>query len=87
MALRLHQDNFQFDQTDDETMHANLCRYDNESVITYERDPIWRNAVLNNVPSLLALHHQLTDFSDQYKVVMLNKNFLSFHVIINLNLI
>jgi hypothetical protein len=81
MALRLHQDHFQFDQTDEQTLHDNLFRYDNESVITYERDPIWRNAVLNNIPSLLALRHQLTEFSDQYKVVMLNKNFLSFRVI------
>ena len=81
MALRLHQDHFQFDQTEDSGLYDNLYRYENESIITYERDPIWRNAVLNNIPSLLALRHQLTEFSDQYKVVMLNKNFLSFRVI------
>ena len=50
-------------------------------MIAYERDKRWRHAVLRSVDSLLALRHQFTEYSDQYKVVMLNKNFLSFRVI------
>lgn len=52
-----------------------------ECVIAYERDKRWRRAVLHSVDSLLALRHQFTEYSDQYKVVMLNKSFLSFRVI------
>ena len=81
MGLRLHQDHFQNDTTDEASLYDNLFKFDKESVITYERDPAWRHAVLNSVQSLLSLRHQFTEYSDQYKVVMLNKNFLSFRVI------
>jgi hypothetical protein len=58
-----------------------LFCFKQECVIAYERDKQWRRAVLRSVDSLLALRHQFTEYSDQYKVVMLNKNFLSFRVI------
>jgi len=81
MGLRLHQDHFQNDSNDETSLYENLTKFDSESVISYERDPIWRYAVLNSVQSLLSLRHQFTEYSDQYKVVMLNKNFLSFRLI------
>ncbi len=81
MGLRLHQDHFQNDVSDEQTLHDNLVKFTRESVISYERDPIWRSAVLNSVQSLLSLRHQFTEYSDQYKVVMLNKSFLSFRLI------
>ncbi len=81
MGLRLHQDHFQNDSNDEASLYENLTKFDSETVITYERDPIWRYSVLNNVQSLLSLRHQFTDYSDQYKVVMLNKNYLSFRLI------
>lgn len=81
MGLRLHQDHFQNDSNDEPNLYENLTKFDRESVLCYERDPIWRKAVLNNVSNLLSLRHQFTEYSDQYKVVMLNKNFLSFRVI------
>ena len=81
MGLRLHQDHFQNDSNDELALYENLSKFNNESVISYERDPIWRHAVLNSVQSLLSLRHQFTEYSDQYKVVMLNKNFLAFRLI------
>jgi len=81
MGLRLHQDHFQNDSNDEVSLYDNLVKFDRESVISYERDPVWRYAVLNSVQSLLSLRHQFTEYSDQYKVVMLNKNYLSFRLI------
>lgn len=81
MALRLHQDHFQVDNQDDSSLFESITRYNQESIITYERDPLWRQGILNNIDSLLALRHQFTEFSDQYKVIMLNKNNLNFRLI------
>ena len=81
MGLRLHQDHFQNDSNDELSLFENLTKFERETVISYERDPIWRYAVLNSVQSLLSLRHQFTEYSDQYKVVMLNKNYLSFRLI------
>jgi len=81
MGLKLHQDHFQNDIGDEQTLHENLVKFTRDSMISYERDPIWRSAVLNSVQSLLSLRHQFTEYSDQYKVVMLNKSFLSFRLI------
>lgn len=81
MGLRLHQDHFQNESNDEASLYENVTRFDRESVLCYERDPLWRRAVLNNVSSLLSLRHQFTEYSDQYKVVMLSKNFLSFRLI------
>ena len=38
-------------------------------VISHEADPAWRNAVLSNVPSLLALRHVLDEGDHEYKVI------------------
>ncbi|RXM93204.1 Pecanex-like protein 3 [Acipenser ruthenus] len=50
-------------------------------LISHEGDPVWRSAILTNTPSLLALRHVMDDGSDEYKIIMLNKRFLSFRVI------
>lgn len=50
-------------------------------LISHEGDPVWRGAILANMPSLLALRHVMDDGSDEYKIIMLNKRFLSFRVI------
>lgn len=50
-------------------------------LISHEGDPVWRSAILANMPSLLALRHIMDDGSDEYKIIMLNKRFLSFRVI------
>jgi hypothetical protein len=81
MSLRLHQDHFQFDQIDETSLFDNLLEYNKNTTITYERDPLWRNAILNNVHSLLTLRYHFNEFSGSYKVIMLNKNVLSFRVI------
>lgn len=83
MALKLHQDHFM--SADEYEEHAALYEairtYEQSMVITHEADPAWRNAVLSSVPSLLALRHVFEDGSDDYKIIMLNKRFLSFRVI------
>ena len=50
-------------------------------LISHEGGPVWRSAILANMPSLLALRHIMDDGSDVYKIIMLNKRFLSFRVI------
>uniref|UniRef100_A0A672QB66 Pecanex-like protein n=1 Tax=Sinocyclocheilus grahami TaxID=75366 RepID=A0A672QB66_SINGR len=54
---------------------------EDKMLISHEGDPVWRSAILANMPSLLALRHVMDDGSDEYKIIMLNKRFLSFRVI------
>jgi hypothetical protein len=83
MAVKLHQDHFMAtDEYDDmEFLYDQIMKYERNIVISHEADPVWRNAVLSNVPSLLALRHVFDEGSDRYKFVMLNKRYLSFRVI------
>uniref|UniRef100_A0A8C8CHH7 Pecanex-like protein n=1 Tax=Oncorhynchus tshawytscha TaxID=74940 RepID=A0A8C8CHH7_ONCTS len=50
-------------------------------VIAHEGDPAWRSAVLSNSPSLLALRHVLDEGTNEYKIIVLNRRYLSFRVI------
>lgn len=50
-------------------------------VIAHEGDPAWRSAVLSNAQSLLALRHVLDEGTNEYKIIMLNRRYLSFRVI------
>lgn len=50
-------------------------------MIAHEGDPAWRSAVLANSPSLLALRHVMDDGTNEYKIIMLNRRYLSFRVI------
>ena len=83
MSLKLHQDQFTtFEEYEsNQLLFDAISFYQKSIVISHEADPVWRNAILSNVPSLLALRHVLDDGTDQYKVVMLNKRFLNFRVI------
>lgn len=83
MSLKLHQDHFMSTEEYDDnlTLFEAIKGYQLNLVISHEADPVWRNAVLSNVPSLLALRHVFDDGTDQYKVIMLNKRYLSFRVI------
>ncbi|XP_057329503.1 pecanex-like protein 1 isoform X1 [Microplitis mediator] len=83
MALKLHQDHFMSpEQYDDPAaLYEAIDNHDRHLVISHEADPLWRNAVLSGAPSLLALRHVVDDGIDEYKVIMLNKRFLSFRVI------
>jgi hypothetical protein len=83
MALKLHQDHFMSTEEydDNPTLFDAISNYQKNLIISHEADPIWRNAVLSNVPSLLALRHVYDDGADQYKIIMLNKRYLSFRVI------
>ncbi|XP_050441269.1 pecanex-like protein 1 isoform X2 [Adelges cooleyi] len=83
MSLKLHQNHFMVpDEYEDPAALYNAISYHQRNlVISHEGDPVWRNAVLSGMPSLLALRHIMDDGSDEYKVIMLNKRFLSFRVI------
>ncbi|RUS71347.1 hypothetical protein EGW08_020890, partial [Elysia chlorotica] len=83
MSLKLHQDHFTApDEYDDkQVLYDAITEHEATMVISHEADPAWRNAVLSNVPSLLALRHVFDDGSDEYKIIMLNKRYLSFRVV------
>ena len=83
MSLKLHQDQFTLldDHVDELTLYEAITDISQTIVISHEADPVWRNAILSNVPSLLALRHVLDEGADQYKVIMLNRRFLNFRII------
>lgn len=83
MSLKLHQDQFTTyeEYESNAALYEAISTYQKTIVISHEADPVWRNAILSNVSSLLALRHVLDDGTDQYKVVMLNKRYLNFRVI------
>lgn len=83
MALKLHQDHFTVsDDLDDARSLFYLIRRHQESLfISHEHDPAWRQAIMANVPSLLALRHMYDDGQDDYKIIMLNKMNLNMRVI------
>ncbi|XP_038076730.1 pecanex-like protein 1 isoform X2 [Patiria miniata] len=83
MSLKLHQDHFTSPEEyeDHQPLYDAITSHEQNLVIAHEGDPQWRNAVLSNTPSLLALRHVLDEGSDDYKIIMLNKKYLSFRVI------
>ncbi|XP_012285092.1 pecanex-like protein 1 isoform X2 [Orussus abietinus] len=83
MALKLHQDHFMSPEQYEKptALYEAINSHDRNLVISHEADPLWRNAVLGGAPSLLALRHVLDEGIDEYKVIMLNKRYLSFRVI------
>lgn len=58
-----------------------ISNHQENLVIAHEGDPAWRSAVLSNAPSLLALRHVLDEGTNEYKIIMLNRRYLSFRVI------
>uniref|UniRef100_A0A8C7S670 Pecanex-like protein n=1 Tax=Oncorhynchus mykiss TaxID=8022 RepID=A0A8C7S670_ONCMY len=83
MSLKLHQDHFTSpdEYEDPVVLYDAITANEENMVISHEGDPVWRGAILANMPSLLALRHVMDDGSDEYKIIMLNKRFLSFRVI------
>uniref|UniRef100_A0A8C5NCQ7 Pecanex-like protein n=1 Tax=Gouania willdenowi TaxID=441366 RepID=A0A8C5NCQ7_GOUWI len=83
MSLKLHQDHFTSPDEYEDLMvlYDAITANEEKMLISHEGDPVWRSAILANMPSLLALRHIMDDGSDEYKIIMLNKRFLSFRVI------
>ncbi|XP_068683309.1 pecanex-like protein 1 isoform X4 [Montipora foliosa] len=83
MSLKLHQDHFTSPEEYDDlpVLFDAITAHEESLVISHEGDPKWRQAVLTNTPSLLALRHVFDDGTDEYKIIMLNKRYLSFRVI------
>lgn len=83
MSLKLHQDHFTSPDEYDEPaiLFEAISSHQQNLVIAHEGDPAWRSAVLSNAPSLLALRHVLDEGTNEYKIIMLNRRYLSFRVI------
>lgn len=83
MALKLHQDHFaQFEEFDEnDGLYTTIGDYQTKMFISHEQDPGWRQAILANTPSLLALRHIYDDGQDDYKIIMLNQMHLNMRVI------
>lgn len=79
MALKLHQDHFaQFEEFDEnDGLYTVIGEYQTKMFISHEQDPGWRQAILANTPSLLALRHIYDDGQDDYKIIMLNQMHLN----------
>ncbi|XP_051677421.1 pecanex-like protein 2 isoform X2 [Oryctolagus cuniculus] len=83
MSLKLHQDQFTCpdEYEDPVVLYEAIQSFQKKVVICHEGDPAWRGAVLSNKEELLTLRHVVDEGSDEYKVIMLHKSFLSFKVI------
>ncbi|KAL3049653.1 hypothetical protein OYC64_008998 [Pagothenia borchgrevinki] len=83
MSLKLHQDHFTSPDEYEEpaVLFEAISSHQQNLVIAHEGDPAWRSAVLSNSPSLLALRHVLDEGTNEYKIIMLNRRYLSFRVI------
>ncbi|XP_058525341.1 pecanex-like protein 2 [Ochotona princeps] len=83
MSLKLHQDQFTCpdEYEDSVVLYEAIQSFEKKVVICHEGDPAWRGAVLSNQEELLTLRHVVDEGSDEYKVIMLHRSFLSFKVI------
>uniref|UniRef100_A0A8C5DUY8 Pecanex-like protein n=1 Tax=Gouania willdenowi TaxID=441366 RepID=A0A8C5DUY8_GOUWI len=83
MSLKLHQDHFTSPDEYEEpaVLFEAISSHQQNLVIAHEGDPAWRSAVLSNAPSLLALRHVLDEGTNEYKIISLNRRYLSFRVI------
>uniref|UniRef100_A0A8C6V2B6 Pecanex-like protein n=1 Tax=Neogobius melanostomus TaxID=47308 RepID=A0A8C6V2B6_9GOBI len=83
MSLKLHQDHFTSPDEYDEPaiLYEAISSHQENLVIAHEGDPAWRSAVLSNAQSLLALRHVMDEGTNEYKIIMLNRRYLSFRVI------
>lgn len=83
MALKLHQDHFTAPDDYDDLgyLYRSISSYEKNLFISHESDPAWRQAILANTPSLLALRHVFEDGQDDFKIIMLNKRHMNFRVI------
>ncbi|XP_062980451.1 pecanex-like protein 2 [Elgaria multicarinata webbii] len=83
MSLKLHQDQFTCPDEYEEPaiLYEAIQSFEEKVVICHEGDPAWRNAVLSNKEELLTLRHVVEEGTDEYKIIMLHKSFLSFKVI------
>ncbi|XP_053155136.1 pecanex-like protein 2 isoform X3 [Hemicordylus capensis] len=83
MSLKLHQDQFTCpdEYEDPAILYEAIQSFEEKVVICHEGDPAWRSAVLSNKQELLTLRHVVDEGTDEYKIIMLHKSYLSFKVI------
>ncbi|CAF0823891.1 unnamed protein product [Adineta ricciae] len=83
MSLKLNQDSFleMSEYLDNEKLYDDIAQNDVNLVITHEASPEWRNAILTNKSSLLALRRALVESMDEYRIVMLDRRHLSFRIV------
>nr|XP_054759247.1 pecanex-like protein 1 [Lytechinus pictus] len=68
MSLKLHQDHFTSPEEydDHQALYDAISSHEENLVIAHEGDPAWRNAVLSNTPSLLALRSVMREVFISY---------------------
>ncbi|KAJ6664685.1 hypothetical protein lerEdw1_006258 [Lerista edwardsae] len=66
---------------DSAILYEAIQSFEEKVVICHEGDPAWRRAVLSNKEELLTLRHVVDEGTDEYKIIMLHKSYLSFKVI------
>ncbi|XP_060548343.1 pecanex-like protein 2 [Pantherophis guttatus] len=83
MSLKLHQDQFTCpdEYEDPAILYDAIQSFEEKVVICHEGDPAWRSAILSNKEELLTFRHVVEEGTDEYKVIMLHKSYLSFKVI------
>uniref|UniRef100_A0A672MUV4 Pecanex-like protein n=1 Tax=Sinocyclocheilus grahami TaxID=75366 RepID=A0A672MUV4_SINGR len=83
MSLKLHLDHFtSLEETEEPAvLYEAISNYRTSLVICHESDPAWRRAVLSSRDTLLTLRHMVDEGVDEYKIIMLYKQHLSFKVI------
>ncbi|UJR23518.1 hypothetical protein I4U23_026512 [Adineta vaga] len=83
MSLKLNQDSFleMSEYLDNDKLYDDIAQNDTNLVITHEASPEWRNAILSNKSSLLALRRALVESMDEYRIVMLDRRHLSFRIV------
>uniref|UniRef100_A0A670XS96 Pecanex-like protein n=1 Tax=Pseudonaja textilis TaxID=8673 RepID=A0A670XS96_PSETE len=83
MSLKLHQDQFTCpdEYEDPAILYEAIQSFEETVVICHEGDPAWRSAILSNKEELLTFRHVVEEGTDEYKVIMLHKSYLSFKVI------
>uniref|UniRef100_A0A7N5ZWT7 Pecanex-like protein n=1 Tax=Anabas testudineus TaxID=64144 RepID=A0A7N5ZWT7_ANATE len=71
MSLKLHQDHFTSpdEYEDPMVLYDAITANEEKMLISHEGDPVWRSAILANMPSLLALRHIMDDGSDDFRVI------------------
>ncbi|XP_069463083.1 pecanex-like protein 2 isoform X2 [Ambystoma mexicanum] len=83
LSLKLHQDHFACSEEyeDCDVLYKAILSSEGKVVICHEGEPTWRASVLSNKEELLTLRHVVEEGTDQYKVIMLHRSYLSFKVI------
>jgi hypothetical protein len=85
VALKVHQDNFTLtdDYESSDSIYEAIKDAEENHVITHENDKAWRDGVVLDRPSLLALRYQRTEdtYIHPYKIIRLTSKYIKFRLV------